>query len=296
MNTTCHLMLMALLLAPATADPGSNLDTKNLVAWCIVPFDAAKRGPAARAKMLDELGIRRCAYDWRDQHVAEFEDEIIQYKKRGIEFFAFWGSHEAAFALFEKYDLHPQIWQTAPSPENGDQAEKVKSATDAMEALAKRSAELGCKLGLYNHGGWGGEPANLVAVCKELRSRGYAHVGIVYNWHHGHGHVDDWEESLTLMQPYLLCVNINGMNRDAAPKILPLAQGEYDLAMLRTLVDSGYLGPVGVLDHQEKLDSKIALADNLDGLSWLRKELEKPSSGGPKPEPRQNRQPGERQR
>ena len=36
-------MLMALLLAPATADPGSNLDTKNLVAWCIVPFDAAKR-------------------------------------------------------------------------------------------------------------------------------------------------------------------------------------------------------------------------------------------------------------
>lgn len=296
MKTLCPVILTVLLLAAANGEAGSNLDTKSLVAWCIVPFDAAKRTPAERAEMLEGLGIRRCAYDWREQQVAEFEDEIIQYKKHGIEYFAFWGSHETAFALFERHGLHPQIWQTAPSPEKGNQGEKVTAAADSMEALAKRSAELGCKLGLYNHGGWGGEPTNLVAVCKELRLRGYAHVGIVYNWHHGHGHVDDWAESLTLMQPYLLCVNINGMNSDAAPKILPLAQGEHDLAMLRTLVSSAYLGPVGILDHQEQLDSKIALADNLDGLRWLKQELEKAGSGGPKPEPRQNREPGAQRR
>ncbi|MGI9244237.1 MAG: DUF6797 domain-containing protein, partial [Verrucomicrobiales bacterium] len=209
------------------SDAQSPFGRENLVAWCIVPFDAKQRTPQERAEMLKELGIRRCAYDWRKQHVPEFEDEILQYKEHGIEFFAFWGVHEAAFKLFEAHDLHPQIWQTAASPKGGSQQEKVSAAADAMDALAKRSAELGCKLGLYNHGGWGGEPQNLVAVCKELHRRGHQHAGIVYNWHHGHGHVADWEKSLRLMKPFLLCLNLNGMNSQAEPKILPLAQGEH---------------------------------------------------------------------
>ena len=36
--------------------------------------------------------------------------------------------------------------------------------------LVERTAKMKCKLGLYNHGGWGGEPENLVAVCELLRS------------------------------------------------------------------------------------------------------------------------------
>ncbi|MFM8434591.1 MAG: sugar phosphate isomerase/epimerase, partial [Planctomycetia bacterium] len=30
----------------------------NLVAWCIVPFDAKKRGPEERAAMLEKLGFK----------------------------------------------------------------------------------------------------------------------------------------------------------------------------------------------------------------------------------------------
>jgi hypothetical protein len=82
------------------------------------------------------------------------------------------------------------------------------------------------------------------------------------------------------------------MNDAAQPKILPLAQGEHDLAMLKTVVTSGYEGPVGILDHQNKLDSKIALGDNLDGLEWLKKELAKPGSGGTKPRPKQSSESG----
>ena len=74
---------------------------ENLVAWCIVPFDAKKRGPEARAKMLVDLGLKRSAYDWRSQYVSEFEEEILQYKKHGIEFFAFWNAHPDAFKLFK---------------------------------------------------------------------------------------------------------------------------------------------------------------------------------------------------
>ncbi|HAW98388.1 MAG TPA: hypothetical protein DCX67_07625, partial [Opitutae bacterium] len=80
-----------------------NLLRENLVPWCIVPFDASKRNPEERAKMLVRLGLKRSAYDWRAQHVPDFEEEIIQYEKHGIEFFAFWNVHEKAFELFQKH-------------------------------------------------------------------------------------------------------------------------------------------------------------------------------------------------
>ena len=118
-KTTSHSLNLILVVAsfcaclavPAWASEKADvLRRENLVAWCIVPFDAAKRGPAERATMLKELGIMRCAYDWREEHVPTFEQEILEYKKHGIEYFAFWSAHEEAFKLFEKHDLHPQIW------------------------------------------------------------------------------------------------------------------------------------------------------------------------------------------
>ncbi len=262
--------------ATAAAAP-VNLSKENLVAWCIVPFDAKQRGPAERAVMLKELGITRCAYDWRKEHVASFEQEIIEYQKQGIEFFAFWGGHDAAFELFEKYDLHPQIWRTLPSQKGDNEAEKIESAAQAMQPLAKRAMELGCKLGLYNHGGWGGEPENMVAVCERLKAMGYGNVGIVYNFHHGHGHINDWAKSFTMMQPYLLCLNLNGMveKGDAVgKKILALGDGDRELAMLQVVVDSGYKGPVGILDHRPETDSAETLRGNLLGLTKLRSALE----------------------
>jgi len=267
-----------------TDDPTDVLRPENRVAWCIVPFDAKKRGPAERAAMLKELGIRRCAYDWRDEHVSTFEQEIQEYKKNGIEFFAFWSVHEDAFKLFEQYAMHPQIWQTLPDPGSDvPEPAKVEAAANGMLPLAQRTAAMGCKLGLYNHGGWGGEPANMVAVCKRLHELGQTHVGIVYNFHHGHGHIDDWSESLSVMLPFLHCVNLNGMNREEQPKILGIGKGDHELKMIRVLVASGYDGPIGVLDHRDELDARESLLENLEGLDWVREEIIQPGSGGPKP-------------
>ena len=135
-----------------------------------------------------------------------------------------------------------------------------------MFPLAKRTAEIGCKLGLYNHGGWGGKPENLVAVCKALRAEGHEHVGIVYNWHHGHDRIQEWKDDLNLMKPFLLCLNLNGMNTGAKPKILALGKGEHEERMLKILIESGYEGPIGILDHQNHLDAEESLRANLDGL------------------------------
>ncbi len=289
------VLVLALLLAPsvsrralAQADATiANLAHDKLVAWCIVPFDSKKRGPAERAEMLQKLGLRRVAYDWREEHVPTFEQEILEYQRQGLEYFAFWGAHEEAFTLFEKYGLHPQIWQMLPAPNAGTQDERVRQAATQMLSLVERTRKLGSKLGLYNHGGWNGEPENMVAVCKYLREHHAAdHVGIVYNQHHAHEHIDDFAAVLQLMKPYLLCLNLNGMTRDGeqtGQKILPLGEGEFDVALLKVIRDSGYAGAIGIIGHTQD-DVEQRLQDNLDGLDWILPQLNgKPAGARPKP-------------
>ncbi len=284
---TAAALTLAIASAGRAQTPakGASFDREKLIAWCIVPFDGKRRGPAERAEMLTRLGLKRVAYDWRPEHVATFEEEILQYKRHGIEYFAFWSTHEEAFKLFEKHGLHPQVWQTAPSPAGAGDAERVKAAAMQMLPLVQRTRKLGSKLGLYNHGGWGGEPANLVAVCKYLRQQhDAAHVGIVYNLHHAHNHIDDFAAALTLVKPYLLCLNINGMTRDGenvGRKILPVGEGEFDVKLLGIVRDSGYDGPIGIIGHTQD-DVEQKLQDNLEGLKWILPQLNgKPA--GPKP-------------
>lgn len=286
MKAACHSQLALLCIAAtlhssaslAVGDdggkPGSVYSKDNLVAWCIVPFDAKQRRPAERADMLERLGIGRVAYDWRDEHVPMFETEIQEYRRHGIEFFAFWSWHDNIAPLIEKHHIKPQIWLTCPSPKASNDEEMIVAASRALEPLANKSRGLGLKLGLYNHGGWGGEPANLVAVCDTLReATGSDHIGIVYNFHHGHGHIDDFAEALRLVQPYLLCLNLNGMNDNAQPKILPIGSGQHDQRMLQIVRDSGYDGPIGILDHRAELDAEESLRQNLDGLQTVLRKI-----------------------
>jgi len=115
-------------------------DKQNLAAWCIVPFDATKRGPEARAEMVAKMGLNKVAYDWRPEHVTEFEREILAYQKHGIEMFAFWGTHDEAFRLFEKYKLHPQLWAMMKGAGDTQEAQ-VKSAAEGLLPLFSQSQE-----------------------------------------------------------------------------------------------------------------------------------------------------------
>lgn len=289
----CGFVLMTLLAGSLHADdaaqsPSELFARDNLVAWCIVPFDGRNRGPAERAEMVGRLGLKRIAYDWRAEHVPTFEQEIIAYKKHGLEYFAFWDVHPEALRLFEEHNLQPQIWKTMSAPDADTQQQRVRLAAKDLLPLVETTRRLGSQLGLYNHGGWAGEPANLVAVCEHLRKHHDAdHVGIVYNLHHAHDHIDDFADVLNQMQPYLLCLNLNGMDRDGdqtGRKILPLGQGECDLELLTTIVDSGYTGPIGIIGHTQD-DVRQRLQDNLDGLDWLLTQLQG-EPAGEKPVPR----------
>src|SRR3954468_18304108 len=109
------LMALALLLSQGAAAKDI-FARDNLVAWCIVPFDAKKRTPQQRADMLEKLGIHRFAYDWRAEDLPTFESELNELQRHHIELTALWFPAElnadARILLdgIKKHDLHPQLW------------------------------------------------------------------------------------------------------------------------------------------------------------------------------------------
>ena len=246
----------------------------NLVAWCIVPFDAKRRTPEQRAEMLQLLGIKRFAYDWRDEHLPTFDAELDELAKRDIELTAVWfpaSLNDQARVLLDgirKHKLKTQLWVTCD-------AKDVDAGVATITPIAREAAKLDCTVALYNHGGWFGEPENQIAIIEHLKKDGVTNLGIVYNLHHGHAHLDRFAELLAKMKPYLLALNLNGMtkNGDAiGKKILPIGQGELDLALLKTIKASGYDGPIGILNHTDE-DAEARLVANLAGLNALIKRL-----------------------
>ena len=64
------------------SNPKSIYSKDNLIAWCIVPFDSKNRNSEERAQMLNDLGINKLAYDWREKHVPTFDDELNALNRR----------------------------------------------------------------------------------------------------------------------------------------------------------------------------------------------------------------------
>jgi len=277
----------------STSTAARLFERDNLWAWCIVPFDSQRRGPEERAAMLAKLGFKHFAYDYRAEHVPTFAAEIEACKKHGVSLDAWWfpGSlnNEAKLILdvCQKAQIRPQLWITGgggPTNSREETQRRVEQEAARIRPIAEAAAKQDMKVGLYNHGGWFGEPENQLLILKELN---LPNVGIVYNLHHGHAHLDRFAEILAKCQNHLLAVNLNGMVRNGdqqGQKILQLGQGDLDLSLLRSLRDSGYQGPIGILGHTQD-DAEARLQDNLDGLDWLVPQLDgKPA--GPKPQPR----------
>lgn len=263
----------------------------NLVAWCIVPFDAKKRGPKDRVEMLANLGFKKYAYDWRAEHLPTFSEELDLLKQHGIELTGLWFptamNDDARFLLaaLKSHNVKTQLWVTGgggPTVNAEEQQQRVAAEAQRIRPIAEAAADIGCTVALYNHGGWFGEPENQLAIIEALN---LPNVGIVYNQHHGHDHVDRFPALLKQMMPRLLALNLNGMvpkGDQIGQKIMPLGTGSLDLKLLKTVKESGYRGPIGILGHTQD-DAEARLNDNLDGLAWLLPQLSgKPAGPLPK--------------
>jgi len=261
----------------------SLFEKENLLAWCIVPFDAESRSPQERAEMLVDLGITNFAYDYRDEHIPSFKEEILTLKDHQINLSAVWlwvdpnweeplnNAGREIFDILRETGTRTEIWLGLPDNafEGLPDEESLTIAVKVVGEILKEARELGCTIAIYNHGGWFGEPENLVRIIDAI---GSDKIKIVYNFHHAHHQLDQFEKNMELMLPYLSTININGM-RIEGPKIITLGKGDRELEMLRTIKASGYSGPIGILGHTEGEDISLVLERNLHGLEELKKQL-----------------------
>lgn len=293
-------LLMFLIGLPAARAAEYQLFARtNLIAWCIVPFDARKRGPEERAVMLEQIGFKHFAYDYRAEHIPTFDAEIAACRKHGVSLDAWWfptamnDEARLILAVLLRNHLKAQLWVMgagAPTKTPEEQRARVEAEARRIRTIAEAAAAAGSTVALYNHGAWFGEPENQIQIIERLKKDGITNVGIVYNLHHGHEHLDRFPALLQQMKPYLVALNLNGMTRNgesSGQKILPLGQGDLDLGLLKVIRESGWHGPIGILNHTDE-DADARLRDNLDGLDWLDwlvRQLDG-QPAGPKPTPR----------
>ena len=180
-------------------------------------------------------------------------------------------TNEFVLHVLEKTGTRTDLWVSFPEDYFAGNAEEenLAMAAGAVREVLQRAESIGCRVALYNHGGWFGEPGNLVRIVREAAPE---KLKIVYNFHHAHARIDSFHYDLEQMLPYLSAINLNGMKKEG-PKIIPLGQGDQELEMLRVILESGYDGPLGILGHTEGRDILPVLEGNLEGMQQLKEKL-----------------------
>lgn len=302
---TCLVILIMTLMGLFGLGTASSAETvrpsalwahDNLVAWCVVPFDARQRDPEARAQMLRRLGFTKFSYDWRQNHIASFDAEIEALKKNGIDLIGWWFPLNASDPLalqtletFKRHGVHPDIWveQSDDLETIQDQQEHINKEADRIQALVEMAKPYGVTVQLYNDRGWFGLIDNQLAIIERLRERGITDVGMVYNFSHARDEAHDDAINFSMlwqkMKDHVRVVNITGTAWEG--KYVYPSQGDRELAMMQVIEASGWRGSVGLLAEKGG-DAEVTLARYMKGLDWLAAEIAKPGSGGMPPFPK----------
>jgi sugar phosphate isomerase/epimerase len=280
--TAAALLLLAALYAAKRPSADGVFAKSNLVAWCVVPFDSKHRGPVERAEMLNRLGITKLAYDWRERHVPTFDQEIDALRAHGIALQAFWltsGPNPASeknvgivLDLLRRRHVKTQIWYLFIPPRDFDrssQIQKIEIAANAVRYIAEKAAQIGCSVGLYNHGGWFGEPENELAILDRLKMR---NVGIVYNFNHAEQQIERFPEFFPKVEPHLIALNLSGLDKKRR-KVVAIGAGDSELEMINIIYKSRYRGPIGIINENTDPDAEVGLRKNMQGLETILSKL-----------------------
>jgi len=263
--------------------PKSIYAKDNLIAWCIVPFDSKERGPEERAEMLNRLGITKLAYDWREEHVPSFDKEMETLKKNNIALQGFWfysGADPAndphldtVIDLFKRHNIKTQLWTMfdgVPNLDQMSQEEKIRAVSKPAAYIAQRLEEVGCSLGLYNHGGWYGEPENQLAIIEHLNR---PNIGIVYNFSHAEEQIHRFEEFYPKILPHLYAINITGLKGGFPAEVVPVGQGNIEEKKMVIIQNSSYDGPIGIINEDFADDAEVGLKMNMKGIQEILKNI-----------------------
>jgi len=275
------LSFLFLMVQCSSAQDFYKIELKDTYPWCIVAYDSLERSPKERIALIKEIGFNKYAYDWRDSHLEDTSLELQLAMDNDIEILSVWiwlnakrddieqlsHANERLFEIIEQLNLKTTFWVSLSENffKDLNHQQSLSKAVKIIDVIAMRAAELDCKVALYNHSGWFGNPYYQLEVIKALPQH---ELGMVYNFHHAHDNIEDIPQIAKAVIPYLKAVNLNGMKKDGN-KILAIGKGDYEKEMIRTFIKSGFRGPWGILGHVENADVKKILLQNIDGLRSL---------------------------
>jgi len=189
---------------------------------------------------------------------------------------------EAAWLAAEERNYHPATREA--------QHRRVEREAARIKELVDLAAPYDCKVYLYNHRGWFGIEENELAIIHRLEELGVPDMRMVYNFAHSrdarHDDAKNFPELWAKIKPHVAAVNVVGLNstdHEGTP-VYP-SQGDLELGMMRTIQESGWVGPVGALVLWKQDDTEVVLRNSIKGIDWLAAELKQPGSGGPRPLP-----------
>ena len=187
-----------------------------------------------------------------------------------------------------------KAWQeytvNAIAPTTGEQLRRVRQEADRISAIAHLVAPYGNRIALYNHGGWSGVEDNQLAIIERLKGSGMGGIGMVYAFNHVrdkyHDDTLNFPAVWSKIKPYVVAVALTGVCMDDGSTAYP-SQGRGELEMMRTIQDSGWYGQVGVFagEWHGRGGAETTLRNILIGVDWIRAELRRAGSGGPRPFP-----------
>ena len=264
-----------------------SIHINDISPWCVVSFDSLERKPMDRILMLKEMGFSKYGYSWREEHLPIMVEEFALAQEHDLEVVSIflWLNpkrdsigklsplNKKLLKNLKEIKNKPAIWVSFSESYFKDltQEESLALAIDYVKFVKSRADQVGCKLALYNHHGWFGNPDNQIEIIKQLPDAG---LKMAYNFHHAHDYLDVYPKILKKIIPYLTYVNLNGMEKDGE-KILTLGEGNYEYKMIKTLLDEGYKGPWGVIGHIKTEDVRIVLERNMAGLKSINTKLSK---------------------
>lgn len=261
------------------------MEVSEVSPWCIIGFDSKNRGVEERIAMLKELGITKYGYNRGNGKYDEMEEEFQLARENDIEITSvfLWlnakrdslgklsPSNEKLLNNLMGSEHKPTIWVSFSDNYFKDisQRKSVALAVKMIQDVKKRTDALGCKLALYNHRGWFGNPMNQLKVLEKLKDKS---ISMVFNFHHAREYVKDFSEIAPKITPYLSYVNLSGVNAEG-PEIVTLGEGTFELQLIKQLLDQGYKGPWGILGHVKTEDVQAVLERNIAGLEMLKNEI-----------------------
>ena len=237
--------------------------------------DGVARTPAEQAHLLKELGY--AGVGWSPGQIPEMLDAL---DAEGLKMFNVYVGVEVSptnrvapvqvLQVIEELKGHDAtlwLYITSKTYAKTSDAAGDEDAVALLRDIAGRAQQAGLKVSLYPHTWfWMERVQDAVRLAKKVN---LPTVGVTFNLCHciKVGDAARANELLAQARPYLTFVTVNGADTEGGwdRLIQPLGQGTFDVAaLLKTLTEMGYRGPIGLQHYGIKGDAREKLGQSMN--------------------------------